>query len=71
MYLSQSMRNQWYGGMFQEESSEEDNDTIKVISRFVLSLTRSKTKHLFLFKENFNGHESVSISDYSHNHACS
>jgi len=29
MYLSQSMKNQWYGGMLAEDSSDEDQDTIK------------------------------------------
>lgn len=29
LYLSQSVKNQWYGGMLAEESSDEDQDTIK------------------------------------------
>lgn len=30
MYLSQSMKNQWYGGMLADDTSDEDQDTIKV-----------------------------------------
>lgn len=29
LYLSQSMRNQWYGNMLAEDSTDEDQDTIK------------------------------------------
>lgn len=29
LYLSQSMKSQWYGGMLAEDSSDEDQDTIK------------------------------------------
>lgn len=29
LYLSQSVKNQWYGGMMADDSSEEDQDTIK------------------------------------------
>lgn len=29
LYLSQSMRNQWYGGLLEEDSTDEDQDTIK------------------------------------------
>jgi hypothetical protein len=30
LYLSQSMRNQWFGNMMQEDSNDDDQDTIKV-----------------------------------------
>ena len=30
LYLSQSMRSQWYGNMLSDDTSEEDQDTIKV-----------------------------------------
>jgi hypothetical protein len=29
LYVSQSVKNQWYGGMLQEDSSDDDQDTIK------------------------------------------
>jgi hypothetical protein len=33
--LSQSMKNQWYGGMLAEDSSDEDQDTIKVFFKIL------------------------------------
>lgn len=35
--LSQSMKNQWYGGMLAEDSSDEDQDTIKVLLHLTLN----------------------------------
>jgi len=29
LYVSQSVKNQWYGSMLQEDSSDDDQDTIK------------------------------------------
>lgn len=29
LYLSQSMKNQWYGGMLADDTAEEDQDTLK------------------------------------------
>mgnify|MGYP001810372463 CR=1 FL=1 len=36
LYLSQSIRNQWYGNMFADDSSDEDQDTIQVSDFFPL-----------------------------------
>ena len=30
LYLSQNVKNQWFANIMQEESSDEDQDTIKV-----------------------------------------
>ena len=30
LYLSQSVKNQWYGGMLADDTNDDDQDTIKV-----------------------------------------
>ena len=36
LYVSQSMKNQWYGGMLAEDSTDEDQDTLKVFTLIIL-----------------------------------
>ncbi len=64
MYLSQSMKNQWYGGMLAEDSSDEDQDTIKVFIQRLLNSTRptNKIKHYLNFIANIVGYKSLFAS---------
>jgi hypothetical protein len=47
------MKNQWYGGMLAEDSSDEDQDTIKVISK-TSKIAFSSELNLIQIKENFD-----------------
>lgn len=49
LYLSQGMKNQWYANVFQDDTSDEDQDTIKVIFSAVLDLSEIIIFNVVLF----------------------
>ena len=69
LYISQSVRNQWYGSMFQEDSNDDDQDTIKrtllETNPYLLALTViiSLVHSVFEFLAFKNGTNSTHIID--------
>ena len=55
MYISQNLRQSWYGNLLGEEENDDDQDAMKVSERMKQFLIRSSTKKkIFRFLIDFS-----------------